>query len=409
MTDPIFMIRHLSRITGISCLVYTEEMELKETITFGEKQISMMDFNLDLEKTCTELLGNRDVGVLRIPSQLMVFLVHYDKCFYLFGPIRILSNAQSERTVNEKVTNAKVTNAKVLIQGCYMDNCWISEIEWQSVMELFCIFYGVITEKPITAVELWNKIGEQTEVKYEIRKNVHEVIFEQLEEGQKHQSYDYEKRLMDAVRTGNIGALERIWNTPIGGNYGVLSKDNLRSNKNLGIAMITMLSRAAAEGGVSFEKAMAMSDAFILRIEEMKSWEEIIEYCYHAAEEYALLVKDAIYAGQKNALVEKCENLIFRKLHGKVLVNELAEELHVSPDYLSRIFHDQTGVKIGDFIQNEKIKLAKNMLKYSDYSLESIAYYLGYASQSHFGKVFKKVTSMTPKQFRENRKTTVYT
>jgi len=47
-----------------------------------------------------------------------------------------------------------------------------------------------------------------------------------------------------------------------------------------------------------------------------------------------------------------------------------------------------------------KVHFSENLLMYSNYSLDEISYYFGFCSQSHFGKIFKKWTNMTPKQFR---------
>ena len=55
-----------------------------------------------------------------------------------------------------------------------------------------------------------------------------------------------------------------------------------------------------------------------------------------------------------------------------------------------------------DFILREKIEEAKRLLRYSDKSLSLIANYLGFSSQSHFTKTFKKYAQKTPKQYREN-------
>ena len=54
-----------------------------------------------------------------------------------------------------------------------------------------------------------------------------------------------------------------------------------------------------------------------------------------------------------------------------------------------------------DFILQEKVKLTKNLLAYSPYSYIEIATYPGFSSQSHLGKVFKKYTDMTLRQYRE--------
>jgi AraC-like DNA-binding protein len=50
---------------------------------------------------------------------------------------------------------------------------------------------------------------------------------------------------------------------------------------------------------------------------------------------------------------------------------------------------------------NEKVKLAQNLLVYSEYSLVDISMYLGFSSQSHFGRVFKKYTGLTPNDYRK--------
>jgi AraC-like DNA-binding protein len=49
----------------------------------------------------------------------------------------------------------------------------------------------------------------------------------------------------------------------------------------------------------------------------------------------------------------------------------------------------------------EKVKLARNLLIYSEYSIENIGLYLGFSSQSHFGRVFKKYTGVTPNIYRK--------
>ena len=88
-------------------------------------------------------------------------------------------------------------------------------------------------------------------------------------------------------------------------------------------------------------------------------------------------------------------------LHGKIQVQDIAEKLGLNANYLSELFHKNEHVSLKDFIQKEKINMAKNLLIYSKYSYTEIAVYLGYSSQSHFGKQFKKYADMTPRRYRE--------
>ena len=57
-------------------------------------------------------------------------------------------------------------------------------------------------------------------------------------------------------------------------------------------------------------------------------------------------------------------------------------------------------MSLKQFIMYEKISRAKIMLAYSGLSLAEIAFNLGFASQSHMGKEFKKVTGMTAREYR---------
>ena len=57
-------------------------------------------------------------------------------------------------------------------------------------------------------------------------------------------------------------------------------------------------------------------------------------------------------------------------------------------------------VTLKAYILEEKIKLIKNLLTYSSYTFTEISAYLGFASQSHMGMEFKKITGMTLRQYR---------
>ena len=81
---------------------------------------------------------------------------------------------------------------------------------------------------------------------------------------------------------------------------------------------------------------------------------------------------------------------------------KIAEKLHFSRTWLSRKFHEETGIPLSDFIRIKKTEEAQRLLRYTDKSLREISVYLGYSSQSHFQTVFKKQLGVTPMQYRRN-------
>ena len=90
---------------------------------------------------------------------------------------------------------------------------------------------------------------------------------------------------------------------------------------------------------------------------------------------------------------------------GGCSVDACADKLGTSSRTLQKRL-TRNGVKFLDIVQNERIKLAKQALLWSEASLDDIAFQLGYSEQTSFGRAFKRATGMTPQGFRssESRK-----
>ena len=104
---------------------------------------------------------------------------------------------------------------------------------------------------------------------------------------------------------------------------------------------------------------------------------------------------------QKNELVERAKNYIFQNLHSEIVISTIARQTGVNASYLSDLFHRTEGVTIQQYIRNERIRLAENMLRYSEFDVKEIANYLSFCSQSYFGRVFKEQTGMSPLKYRK--------
>ena len=150
-----------------------------------------------------------------------------------------------------------------------------------------------------------------------------------------------------------------------------------------------------------------MSDSYIQKLEECNDIPTILHIARTSEFHYAQMVHDiniqraGMLQKDSNPHINKCKDYIFSHLHGKIFVQEIADELCLNANYLSELFKKCEHITITEFIQKEKISLAKNLLIYSHYSYIEIATYLGYTSQSHLGKYFKKETGMTLRKFRE--------
>lgn len=83
-----------------------------------------------------------------------------------------------------------------------------------------------------------------------------------------------------------------------------------------------------------------------------------------------------------------------------ITVKDLAEQVHLSPGYLSDLLKKETGKNTLDHIHFHLIEEAKNILLSTDKSVGEIAYSLGFEYPQYFNKLFKQKTGKTPLAFR---------
>ena len=77
-----------------------------------------------------------------------------------------------------------------------------------------------------------------------------------------------------------------------------------------------------------------------------------------------------------------------------------ARQLCITPKYLTTLIKRISGKSVSEWIDNYVILEAKTLLKYSNMSVQEIAYYLNFPNQSFFGSYFKRNTGMSPSQYK---------
>ncbi|MFV0466824.1 MAG: response regulator [Lachnospiraceae bacterium] len=91
-------------------------------------------------------------------------------------------------------------------------------------------------------------------------------------------------------------------------------------------------------------------------------------------------------------------------LQEQIQIDQLAEVVHVNSQYLMRLFKQEMGQSIMDYINERKIQTAGKLLKETDYSINFIADCVGCESNSYFTRLFKKYTGLSPSEYRSRFK-----
>lgn len=164
---------------------------------------------------------------------------------------------------------------------------------------------------------------------------------------------------------------------------------------------IAICTRAAIEGGLPPSVAYPLGDMYIKRIYQSNNQEHISELgnsMYHdlIAHVHALRVNPNF-----SKAVQSCCDYIQLHSTEPLSIDVLANRLGYSKYYLSALFKKETGCSVGDYIKIARIERAKVLLNSTDLNVEDIWAEVGFSSRSVFGKAFRSVVGMTPREYRD--------
>jgi AraC-like DNA-binding protein len=84
----------------------------------------------------------------------------------------------------------------------------------------------------------------------------------------------------------------------------------------------------------------------------------------------------------------------------QVSLAEIASRYGLNPSYFSRLFHLHSGMPLVEFINRARIQKSCQLLKRSDAGIVEIALAAGYNNLSHFNRYFRRITGMSPREYR---------
>ncbi len=108
-------------------------------------------------------------------------------------------------------------------------------------------------------------------------------------------------------------------------------------------------------------------------------------------------------AQESNFAVSSIKKLIREHPEGDLSLGVLAERFHMNPSYLSRIFHQETGRLLTDYILQVRLERARSLLADTQLRIYEVATQAGFGSAGYFNRVFHKAEGLSPKEYRMKR------
>ena len=105
---------------------------------------------------------------------------------------------------------------------------------------------------------------------------------------------------------------------------------------------------------------------------------------------------------EKGDVIGTVKHYVREHIQEDIYIADIAKQVYLNEQYLMRTFKKVTGLSILEFITNERLWLAKELLANTNYPINRVADMVGYGNYSYFTKIFKRNTGQTPQGYRQN-------
>ena len=127
----------------------------------------------------------------------------------------------------------------------------------------------------------------------------------------------------------------------------------------------------------------------------------LVSFLYFCKAVYERYKTTENHLTRAQVITQKFEILVDKMYVDTKNVGDYAEELNITPNYLTTTVKKLTGKSAKDIIQERLLVESKSLLKFSGLDIGEIAYRLNFQEPTHFTRFFKKLSGLTPNQFRQ--------
>jgi two-component system response regulator YesN len=139
----------------------------------------------------------------------------------------------------------------------------------------------------------------------------------------------------------------------------------------------------------------------LLRLDAHASIKEAFRFLEQTAEEL-FRFKRMDDRDKTSHVIDRICQYIEDHLGEDVSLVHLAEVHYFNPSYLSRLFKQERGINLSEYIDKCRIRRSKELLKGADLKIREVALLVGYDAAHSFTRFFKKATGLTPQEYRDS-------
>lgn len=387
-----------------SVLLDVEKLQL---IYFEDwnQDISQIDLHLRAKMDNNGVLYDHFRSVIKkIPFGVIftvhdLFLLNYtlirgnnSRDFYVIGPYRSLIYDEKDFAVlsqKNHLTTAQTEELRLLLQDI---PCTITNSSAQLIAKSILSHFLGIDNPATQEVNLEHTLAHTPSVASLQDLNQHARWIEEV--------YHHQHLLALYISQGNFErayAESRFFSTATL-NRGTL--DSRTSHRSYLYAANTSFRIVAQQVGVHPVYLDDISNLYVQKLANCISHNQLDKVYQEMIEAYCSLCRE--YPNRKYSQnVQTIINYILINLSNDLTPQSIAAAVNFSPGYISHKFKEETGMTLVNYITQQRIRIAKQMLADTDMLIRDISSYVGIPDSNYFVKIFKKEVGLTPNAYRK--------
>lgn len=151
---------------------------------------------------------------------------------------------------------------------------------------------------------------------------------------------------------------------------------------------------------VDFKKACALKVKLAKELRQVDTKNKAIAWAEQMMLQYIDLICRENSTSTAQKVIQKANAYIEENYSRDISLNEIAEYVHLSPSYFSRLYKQVTKGNLVDFINSVRIFHAKRLLVNSSHDIDDIAFAVGFNTHNYFTTVFRRFEGITPSEYR---------
>ncbi|MCX8131793.1 MAG: response regulator [Clostridia bacterium] len=175
--------------------------------------------------------------------------------------------------------------------------------------------------------------------------------------------------------------------------------DNLERIRTRIIELMVLIHRTVAEYGDGEDGILTGYD-YIHEILDIKDAMILKAWCKERLKNISHLAGN-IRQKKLSKIIVNAKKFIDENYFNEISLDDVARGVNISPNYFCKLFKDETGENYVEYLTFIRIQKAKEFLEEGKYSVKEVCYQVGYSDPNYFSRIFKKVTGITPTEFKD--------